>query len=429
MDNLTHSVVGLAIGELLHRSLPEEAAPSSRAHQAHQARQPSQAPSPQRIRHRLLLFTCWAASNFPDLDLILTPLLPAPLGYLLHHRGHTHTLLYALPQALLLALLIWMLWPAARALLKQSATARKGFLLALAAGFSLHMAMDFLNSYGIHPFHPFDSRWFYGDLVFILEPVFWMAFGMPLITAMPGRALKLLFMALMAGVLIYFSFHGFLHWASLAALTAVAIATALLQRRSGTRGKGALLASMAIGAGFVLLQQFALLEVRTTVASVLHLEDPDNTLVDAAMTAFPSNPLCWTFVTIESNEAAGRYTLRSGTASAAPGIMPVSACPPGFANPGAYQHATEVIAFSSRQDGNLEQLRKLKSENCHVEAWLRFARAPYVNDDVAYDARYATSQRGNFTTMELKHFRHQPCASSIPQWDFPRADLLSMPSK
>jgi sec-independent protein translocase protein TatC len=46
------------------------------------------------------------AGNFPDLDLVLTPLLPAPLGYLLHHRGHTHTVLYALPQMLLLAALM-----------------------------------------------------------------------------------------------------------------------------------------------------------------------------------------------------------------------------------------------------------------------------------------------------------------------------------
>jgi inner membrane protein len=429
MDNLTHSVVGLAVGEFLHRSLPEETGHGRRPQPHSEHGRSIEESSAQRTRHRLLLFTCWAASNFPDLDLVLTPLLPSPLGYLLHHRGHTHTLLYALPQALLLALLIWMSWPAARALLKQSATARKGFFIALAAGFMLHMAMDFLNSYGIHPFHPFDSRWFYGDLVFILEPVFWMAFGMPLIMAMPGRALKLLFMALLAGVPVYFSFHGFLHWASLASLIVIATVTALLQRRAGTRGKGALLASMAIGAGFVLVQQGTLLAVRATVAGALHSEGPDNMLVDAAMTAFPSNPLCWTFVTVESNEAAGKYILRSGTASAAPGIMPVNACPPGFASPGARLHGTGAIALSSRQDGDLELLRKLKSENCHVEAWLRFARAPYVNGEVAYDARYETSQRGNFTTMELQQFRDQPCAASIPQWAFPRADMLSAPSK
>lgn len=86
MDNITHSLIGLGAGELLQRSLPPEADPA------------------QQGLRRLLLFACWAASNAPDLDLVLKPLLADPLGYLLHHRGHphphTHTVLFALPQAL-----------------------------------------------------------------------------------------------------------------------------------------------------------------------------------------------------------------------------------------------------------------------------------------------------------------------------------------
>src|SRR5690242_5591542 len=108
MDNITHSVVGLALGELVERSLPQEADPLR-----------------SRTRRKLLLFTCWAASNLPDLDLVLTPLAGRPLGYLLHHRGYTHTLLWALPQLLALLALVWLLWPAARGLLHASATARR----------------------------------------------------------------------------------------------------------------------------------------------------------------------------------------------------------------------------------------------------------------------------------------------------------------
>lgn len=91
MDNLSHSVVGLATGEFIHRSLRQE---SDINHQ--------------RARRSLLLISCWAASNFPDLDIFFTQLLPAPLGYLLHHRGHTHTLLYIIPQAILLWVVIWL---------------------------------------------------------------------------------------------------------------------------------------------------------------------------------------------------------------------------------------------------------------------------------------------------------------------------------
>src|SRR5512133_791223 len=100
MDNLSHTVASLLAGELLHRGLPAEADASR-----------------QDLRRSLLLATCGLAGNFPDLDLILTPLLPAPLGYLLHHRGHTHTVLYAFPQAVLLAALLFLLWPAAPRLL------------------------------------------------------------------------------------------------------------------------------------------------------------------------------------------------------------------------------------------------------------------------------------------------------------------------
>ena len=101
MDNLTHSLVGLALGELTHRLLPSAADPARGEVDAS-------------VRRRLLLTGAALASSFPDLDLVLTGLAPAPLGYLLHHRGHTHTLLYALPQALLLLAMLWLCWPAAR---------------------------------------------------------------------------------------------------------------------------------------------------------------------------------------------------------------------------------------------------------------------------------------------------------------------------
>jgi inner membrane protein len=106
MDNLTHSVVGLGVGALIDRSLAAEPHPDSR-----------------RVRTRMLLTIGCLASNFPDLDLVLTPLLAPPLGYLLHHRGHTHTLLAALGEAALLLALVWLLWPAARRLLRERAGA------------------------------------------------------------------------------------------------------------------------------------------------------------------------------------------------------------------------------------------------------------------------------------------------------------------
>ena len=214
MDNLSHSLVGLAVGELVQRSVAPEPDPVD-----------------QRLRHRLLLLACWTASNFPDLDLLFTSLLPRPLGYLLHHRGLSHTLLFALPQALLLAALIWLLWPAARRLLAASPGARRALALAIGLGLLLHLAMDFLNSYGIHPFYPFDKRWLYGDMVFIVEPLFWIATAVPLALMVKSKFIRVALLSLLAGVPLYFSQAGYLHWSSLI-LLAFALFAFWLQRKA-----------------------------------------------------------------------------------------------------------------------------------------------------------------------------------------------------
>ena len=117
------------------------------------------------------------ANNLPDFDFVYTGITqPARLGYLLHHRGHTHTIpvALALSGAALLALVL-----AARRW--DFGLTRRDFawLFGLAFGGALlHIAMDFTNNYGVHPFWPFYSGWFYGDFVFIVEPLF-IALGIP----------------------------------------------------------------------------------------------------------------------------------------------------------------------------------------------------------------------------------------------------------
>jgi inner membrane protein len=408
MDNLSHSVASLAAGALLHRSLPSESDNDS-----------------QRIRHRLMLIACWLAGNFPDLDLVLTPLLPAPLGYLLHHRGHTHTILYALPQAMLLALLLYLLWPAARRLLQRSATARIGLLLSIGAGFVLHLMMDYLNSYGIHPFYPIDPRWLYGDMVFILEPVFWIAFGMPLAWMVRLRALKILLAALLIGVPLYFTTRGFLSWASFAVLLAMGVSLAVAQQRCGERGRSGLLLSFAFALVFIGVQHQASQRSKDMLAAQLRAADPATRVLDMSMSAFPANPLCWAFASVESNEAAGTYGLKRGIVSIAPELVPASACPVALADAPAQQPVAAGIALFSNEQGDLHQLRRLRNENCHFDAWMRFARIPSVNAEQATDIRFASSPRGNFSTIRFADFASRSCLSNVPAWAYPRHDLLT----
>ncbi|MGV3741014.1 MAG: metal-dependent hydrolase [Burkholderiaceae bacterium] len=411
MDNLSHSLVGLAGGELIHRCLPTE--------------QDSEA---MRLRRRLLLFSCWFASNFPDLDLVLTPLLPEPLGYLLHHRGHTHTFLYALPQALLVFATIWILVPAARTLFRQSKPARLGIMLSIALGLMLHIAMDYLNSYGIHPFHPFDSRWYYGDMVFIVEPVFWVAFGVPLIGMISKAWLRRLLLAALPAALFYFTWREYLLWQSLAALLLLGMLLAFMQHGARKKGVGILLLSFSVGAVFVATQAWSSRHAREVLAELRKERGIPGAMLDAALSPFPANPLCWTFVSIENDASAGTYSLRKGMLSLAPEVLPLSRCPTNLVSAPLDRNAATDIVFLEHYEAARSILPSLQNGHCHLQAWLRFARAPKIEHGVASDMRFSFRSEDNFTTMHLDDFKEKPCASLVPQWDFPRRDLLTAPA-
>ena len=410
MDNLSHTVAGLLAGELLHRCLPSEADGDRHA-----------------LRRRLMLTTCALAGNFPDLDLVLTPLLPAPLGYLLHHRGHTHTMLYAIPQALLLAALLYLLWPGARRLLRESVSARAGFGLALVGGFGLHLAMDYLNSYGIHPFHPFNSNWFYGDMVFILEPIFWVAFGIPMVMLLRRPALRWLLLLAAPLALGFFAWRGFLAWQSLAALLALGLLLALATGRERRPTLALPLLAAMFGLAFVGVQSMASGQARGLVADDLRARDARAQLLDVALSPYPANPVCWNFVAIESRVDSGQYRISRGVLSLAPSAMPVSACPVAFAEQ-PFPPGAPSLALASRRDYSLERLRSLAADDCYFRDWLRFVRIPALDADTASDARFASSPRGNFSTLALVEPDRRACLSGVPQWATPRADLLGLPA-
>ena len=416
MDNLTHAVVGLGVGALIDRSLAAEPHTDSR-----------------RVRTRMLLVIACLASNFPDLDLFFTPLLEAPLGYLLHHRGHTHTLLAALGEAFLLLALVWLLWPAARRLLRESAPARRGALLAAGTGLLLHLGMDSLNVYGVHPFWPFDPHWYYGDLVFIVEPVFWIAFAVPLAAMVRSRARRWLLLAPVLLVPLAAAALGFLQWGSLAGLLALGLLLAWVQRRMDQRhgetrahrGRAALAAGLAAALLFVGVQALALHQARAIVAAELARIDPGERQLDTALSAYPANPLCWSFVTVARTglDAAGTVHLRRGMLSIAPGLSPVSHCPARIAGP-ALEDAPPQIAWQAEDRQPVAALRALAAGNCHVNAWMRFARAPSLADGLATDLRWGEPGSWNFSTLAYMRLAGTACPHPVPGWGYPRADLL-----
>jgi inner membrane protein len=101
--------------------------------------------------------TAAIAANLPDIEILSG--LSGTATYLDNHRGITHTFI-GVP---LLALLF------TGAMYYFSGNFWKTYAVALAA-MTTHPALDYLNTYGLRPFLPFDGKWYYGDLLFVFDP-------------------------------------------------------------------------------------------------------------------------------------------------------------------------------------------------------------------------------------------------------------------
>jgi inner membrane protein len=148
MDNLTHTLVGAALGEAgLKR------------------------------RSGLGMATLMIAANLPDLDV-----LAIPLGRnLAFRRGWTHgpLAMLVLPLLLTLAVVGWDRWQAARGTrpADRPPVRPREVLLLSATGVFSHPFFDWLNTYGIRLLMPFSHEWFYGDAIFIIDPWIWAVLG------------------------------------------------------------------------------------------------------------------------------------------------------------------------------------------------------------------------------------------------------------
>lgn len=147
MDNLTHSLVGLAAAEAgLGRVSP------------------------------YATFVCVAAANLPDIDIVAR--FGGPAFYLQHHRGITHSVVGTLALAVALPLLLCTgerLWARARG--REPRARLKALLVCSLLLSATHPLLDWTNSYGVRPWLPWDGSWFYGDILFIIDPWVWLALG------------------------------------------------------------------------------------------------------------------------------------------------------------------------------------------------------------------------------------------------------------
>lgn len=151
MDNLCHTLAGAALGEA-------------------------------GLKHRTArgLATLMIASNLPDIDVAVFATDTLAMAF---RRGWTHGVLAmaVLPAALAAVMLLWDRW---RGPTPDGAPATfRGLALLAYLGTWLHVFMDFLNSYGVRLLMPFSERWFYGDALYIVDPILYVVFGAAIVVA------------------------------------------------------------------------------------------------------------------------------------------------------------------------------------------------------------------------------------------------------
>lgn len=414
MDNLTHTIIGLAVGQ---------AATRLRALRDREAA----------TRLRATLWTVSAlANNIPDLDIIYTPITDGRIGGLLHHRGHTHTLVLAPFIAAFLLLAVRLFSPRS---MRSAWTRKDWFWIAAVAwlGPVLHIAFDSLNSYGVHPFWPFNSRWFFGDTLFIVEPALWIALVPMLFFEARSRGARFVLGLIAALSLGLCLFTGFVPWqlALLAGLGLVWMLGIALRLPPLSRLSAAWASAIGVLSAFSLSS----LHVRARIVETVAHQFPGSHLHDVILTPYPVNPLCWDVITIETT--GDSYIARRGTAAAFPMLYGAAQCPelrqPSASatfklRPVAAPPRPELV-WSGQFEAKRRELLTIRNEYCAAAAMLRFLRAPAwifekgrEKDSVILgDLRFDRSEKLEFAEAR---FTDNHCPSFVPGWQEPRRDLL-----
>lgn len=153
MDNLTHSLTGALAAKVLEVTRPNDS---------------------DDLRDRRSAFWLLVVSaNLPDLDVVLG-MFSDPIFAMQHHRGLTHSILFAPVFALLPASLFYF-W-------KKLKPFKTAWLLAL-LGTLVHIFFDVITAYGTQIFSPFSPARHALDWMFIIDPFFTGILVLPLLLA------------------------------------------------------------------------------------------------------------------------------------------------------------------------------------------------------------------------------------------------------
>lgn len=288
MDNLTHSLVGLAAS----KAGLEKLSPGATV-------------------------LCILAANVPDSDIVT--LIGGRWNYLHHHRGITHSILGAIVLGLTLPLIFYFAdRMIARIRVRQPAVRLKGLMIASLLVTATHPFMDWTNSYGIRPFLPWSSQWFYGDFIFIIDPFLWMILGSASFLLTSKSKLQLGIWLLLALLLTYLVLtvpiqRGLDQPLVLRTIWIIVLIGLLVSLKLGAAqrwGSRIALAALVVVAVYwgslASLHWFAVNEERIEARAIV--SQYGESITDIAAMATLANPFQWSCV-VETESAAYRFEL------------------------------------------------------------------------------------------------------------------------
>jgi inner membrane protein len=290
MDNLTHSLLGLTAA----KAGLEKLSPGATA-------------------------LCILAANSPDAD-ILTGIFGDRWTYLHHHRGITHAIVGAIALAFALPLVFYLIDLLLARVRKRAPKVKlRGLMLAAVIVTATHPLMDWTNNYGVRPLLPWNSNWFYGDFVFVIDPVLWLTLGGAAFLLTANNKKKLAVWLLLGAVLTFLVFLGPTNRGGLANATvlrvvwiiALVVLVILFWRQAGKRwgwklGVAAFVVISIYMSSLFMLHQTALKQARREAAMIS--VDNSETVIDVAAMPVLANPFNWLCV-VETDRAAYKFSL------------------------------------------------------------------------------------------------------------------------
>ncbi|MCO5113068.1 MAG: metal-dependent hydrolase [Bdellovibrionaceae bacterium] len=415
MDNITHSLFGIATAKYVNSKINKK--------------------KDKRVTVFLYFVSIFAA-NFPDLDILMSLIDPGPLGYLLHHRGHTHTFLYLVPQVFLLLLLSILGFR-----IKDKKVILAGVGL-VSVNMCLHLFLDYQNSYGVHPFAPFNSKWFYNDNLFIIEPLLWFTMLPMLFTPIPkfwtqdmwcstwGTKVKAL--SWFVGISFFITIAYLAYRAQYVSLFTFSFLCLLFlfyllilnTKSEVSKSLVALISAAVIVQGFALARTQA---YRQVYAAESRPSLAAYKIFDVILSPMPANPFCWNFLTVSSDQETV-YMIKKGVYQNS--FARVFSCPDAVyknLRHGKNVHTFQEVYVEETHSAPLKSLvEDLGSEaiNCKRDQWLQFVRAPLREKQYVYkDMRF--ERESNFTKIDVTDPEVRCVTLQVP-WVPPRQDLIDL---